>query len=107
MKFFKLVGKEPVGCSMAEWSLFMEEGSTVLKQEDVGAYRVSTVFLGIDHSFGRGKPLLFETMIFTSEKDPTEYQRRCATWNGAIAQHLEACKEAKRLNDLRNLGRLT
>lgn len=25
---------------------------------------ISTVFLGIDHSFGGGKPLLFETMVF-------------------------------------------
>lgn len=27
-------------------------------------YRVSTVFLGIDHNWGEGPPLLFETMVF-------------------------------------------
>jgi len=31
---------------------------------EVGEYLVSTVDLGIDHSFGIGKPLYYETMIF-------------------------------------------
>lgn len=30
-------------------------------------YTVSTVWMGIDHSFGYGPPVLFETMIFTPE----------------------------------------
>lgn len=30
---------------------------------------VSTVFLGVDHQFGGGRPLLFETMIFGGEFD--------------------------------------
>ncbi|MBQ3142324.1 MAG: hypothetical protein IJB82_02330 [Bacilli bacterium] len=30
----------------------------------VGDYEISTVDLGIDHSFGFGKPLYYETMIF-------------------------------------------
>jgi hypothetical protein len=28
---------------------------------------VSTVFLGLDHRYGEGSPLVFETMIFPSE----------------------------------------
>lgn len=28
---------------------------------------VSTVWLGIDHSFGSGPPLIFETMVFNSD----------------------------------------
>lgn len=30
---------------------------------------VSTVWLGIDHSFGSGPPLIFETMVFPSQGD--------------------------------------
>jgi len=33
----------------------------------VGPWRVSTVFLAIDHSFGRGRPILWETMVFGPE----------------------------------------
>lgn len=30
---------------------------------------VSTVFLGLNHNFGTGKPLIFETMVFRSKGD--------------------------------------
>ena len=30
---------------------------------------VSTVWLGMDHSFGDGPPLIFETMVFGGELD--------------------------------------
>jgi hypothetical protein len=33
-------------------------------QDRVGGVFVSTVFLPIDHSFGGGPPILFETMVF-------------------------------------------
>lgn len=38
--------------------------------------RVSTVFLGIDHSFGDGPPVLWETMIFGGPLD--QEQDRCS-----------------------------
>lgn len=31
--------------------------------------RVSTIYLGLDHSFGEGPPLIYETMIFGGEFD--------------------------------------
>jgi len=49
---------------------------------------VSTVFLGLDHSFGNGPPLLFETMIFGGEHD--QYQDRYETWEQAEAGHKKA-----------------
>lgn len=37
----------------------------VIAQEQVGPYWVSTVWLGLDHGFGRpGPPVIFETMVF-------------------------------------------
>lgn len=46
---------------------------------------VSTVFLGLDHSFEPGKVLLFETMIFNGPLDET--QCRYETREQALAGH--------------------
>lgn len=36
--------------------------------------RVSTVFLGLDHNFGGGKPILFETMVFENRTTQIDLQ---------------------------------
>ena len=33
---------------------------------------ISTVWLGLDHSFGRGPPLIFETMVFKDRENLRE-----------------------------------
>jgi hypothetical protein len=51
--------------------------------DEIGQLRVSTVFLGIDHNFGRtGPPLFFETMVFGNG-----YQERYCTWQEAKDGH--------------------
>lgn len=50
-----------------------------------GFVRVSTVFLGIDHGFGRGAPVLFETMTFGGPFDGD--QDRYHTRAEAVAGH--------------------
>lgn len=54
---------------------------------------VSTVFLGMDHSFGGGPPLLFETMIFGGNHD--RYHERYSTWAEAEAGHEKALRLAR------------
>lgn len=63
--------------------------------------RVSTVFLGLDHNFGRilsGNadlpPLLFETMSFWLHN--SEHQERCATWLEAEAMHRRVVRECRK-----------
>ena len=51
---------------------------------------VSTVFLGLDHSFGYSPPLLYETTIFGGEHD--EFQERYLTREEAKRGHKRACK---------------
>jgi hypothetical protein len=46
---------------------------------------VSTMFLGLDHRFGSGPPLLFETMVFGGPHD--EWQDRYSTKAEAEAGH--------------------
>lgn len=46
------------------WALWFESHERRLLRSIVGRSRVSTVFLGMDHRYDEGTPLLFETMIF-------------------------------------------
>lgn len=59
------------------------------KTELPGNIEVSTVFLGLDHSFYFLKknyvPILFETMVRGGEHD--QWQDRYATWDEAQAGH--------------------
>ncbi len=55
---------------------------------------ISTVFLGIDHNFFGGKPLLFETMIFGGPIDGE--MKRCSTWKEAIKMHESMCLKVSR-----------
>jgi hypothetical protein len=96
MKYYILEGKNPIPASSFQaLAMFFEncgEARSVALTE-IGDYRVSTVFLGIDHNFDEGEPLLFETMIFGGKFDREgEYQTRCSTWAQAEAQHAEAIK---------------
>jgi hypothetical protein len=45
------------------------ENFNVLRKDDVAGVVVSTIFLGIDHGFGDGLPVLWETMVFRREAD--------------------------------------
>jgi hypothetical protein len=76
-----------------EWGRFYEEVSNRRVAETKrGDVRVSTVFLGLDHSFGDGPPLIFETMIFGGEHD--EWIDRCSTYDEAEAMHERAVRLA-------------
>ena len=67
--------------------------NVTFKGEKVGQVKVSTVFLGIDHSFGDGEPLLFETMVFGGKLD--EEMDRCSTWEAAEKMHELMCEKVK------------
>jgi hypothetical protein len=86
---YVLDGKMPrkVG-SLEEWARWFETAERHVAKDEIGEARVSTVFLGIDHRWGDGPPLLFETMIFGGPH--TEYQTRASTWDEAEKQHAEA-----------------
>jgi hypothetical protein len=47
--------------------------------------QVSTVWLGLNHGWGAGPPLIFETMVFGGPLD--EYQERYATEEEASTGH--------------------
>jgi hypothetical protein len=66
---------------------------TVLEDDCV----VSTVFLGLDHQFGNGPPLLFETMVFGGADDQLCW--RYPNYDDAIAGHNKAVEQVRGLNN--------
>jgi len=91
--YYILKGVEPVRCNdLKEWADFRRgDGRRVALTEKQGV-KVSTVFLGLDHSFGGGEPVLFETMVFGGPYD--EEQKRYTTYGDALDGHREICKRA-------------
>jgi hypothetical protein len=67
-----------------EWMENNPERKAV-KQEHIGDVFISTVFLGLDHSFQSDKPVLWETMIFGGDHD--QYQERYTSYEDALLGH--------------------
>jgi hypothetical protein len=91
-RHYKLEGKTVVPChNVMEWGMAFTSQDRHVAATHVGILHVSTVFIGLDHSFGEGDPLLFETMIFGADGEWREsYMDRCSTWEQAEAMHKKA-----------------
>jgi len=94
-RFYILRDREPVAVDLLEWARWFDDlKNRVVQLDEIRpGVRVSTVFLGIDHAFGRGRPLLFETMVFGGVHD--EYQERYGTWDEAVSGHARAVAMAR------------
>lgn len=94
--YFILDGRKPVNVGdVLEWGKWFEthQGWLHVAKTDIGNCYVSTIFLGLDRSFGSGPPLLFETMVFDNSRTDREHElycRRCSTWEEAEEQHRRA-----------------
>jgi len=81
--------KVPIPCSsLIAWGRWMISANRCVARSEIGCLTVSTVFLGVDHNWFGGAPLLFETMIFDDIDDA--YQVRCSTWAEAEEMHARA-----------------
>lgn len=56
---------------------------------------VSTVFLGRDHQYGDGPPLVFESMVFGGSDDIDQECWRYSTWTEADQGHAAAIEWVK------------
>lgn len=82
-----LRGHKAIPVSLEEWGEWFGKADRKVEVTKVGDITVSTVFLGLDHSFSSdGPPLIFETMTFG---DDEERCRRYATWDEAVQGHKE------------------
>ena len=92
--YYKLQGKDIVKCKdINEWVKFMEIKKRILFVDVISDATISTVFLGLDHNFGGGIPVLFETMIFGGKSD--NYLERYSTWDDAEEGHKFILKQIK------------
>lgn len=92
-------------CSLEEFIKQMHEmrinDSKHVAKEFISNYWISTVWLGINHMWGEGPAILFETMILNKDtNDWLDYQVRYATWEQAVEGHkravqwvLDGCKD--------------
>ena len=86
----KLAVPEP---DLMKWAMWLETADRHVAKTQVGGIWVSTVFLGLDHSFGRGLPILFETMLFKGGDGDETW--RCETWEQAEKQHADAVAQVR------------
>jgi hypothetical protein len=85
----------PIG--MERWSSLFSEPRHVGEDFPVlngRKFHVSTVWLGLDHSFSRypSRPIIFETMIFPGGVFDELYQDRYSTLTEARAGHWRALR---------------
>ncbi len=70
---------------LMDWALAFEDSDRYIGDETIDGQRVSTVWLGLDHRFDDGPPLIFETMIFGGPHD--QYLERYSFEEAALAGH--------------------
>ena len=83
----------PIPVGAVTWEAWFETANRVVGYDKVHGNKISTVFLGIDHNFDGGIPILWETMIFGGEHDG--YCRRYSSKSDALEGHALAVLIAK------------
>jgi hypothetical protein len=81
---------------MMAWARTFEDNAyrTVEQTDLPNGVLVSTVWLGLDHQFGDGPPLIFETMVFGDRESGRDLaQERYSTLDEARAGHAAMVKE--------------
>lgn len=96
--YFKLDGKNVVPATEEEFiEQFKNSERRIIKQDKVGPMLVSTVFLGLDHGFGGGRSLFFETMVFDGVGILDDFQTRYETYDEAEIGHAKTLARARRI----------
>lgn len=96
--WYILDGHEPRPAGALEWARWREGNPDAWR---VGGDRledgtsVSTVFLGVDHGWSAGPPILFETMVFGRRDRWDGWCWRYPTWDEAAAGHAAVLKRLR------------
>lgn len=91
--------RQPVGVydpmAWAVWASHQSEFPVAVGRIETEDFFVSTVFLGVDHNYGRGPPTLFETMAFDRTGKPVATVRY-SSWSDAEAGHAAMVRRMKK-----------
>lgn len=86
---------------LLKWASWMEKADRHIGDTRLGPFRVSTVFLGMDHGWSSPVPILYETMVFSDQRSVEGHSdldmRRYATRSEAILGHKEIVKQVEEL----------
>lgn len=94
-ELYILEGNKTVECKdLLTWGQWLEKADRHVADVSFGDIRISTIFLGLDHQFGDGPPLLFETLVFGGPLD--QEMERFSTWEEAKKGHKEMVKRVKK-----------
>ena len=88
--------------SINEWTVLFEDPTYQrVAYYEGGGYKVSTVWLGLDHGWGSDSPIIFETLVLRGVDEP-EFMRRYSTEKDALDGHAEIISmlESAPLEDL-------
>lgn len=86
-RFYRLVDRVPVRCTLAEYAAAMQnDANRIVAQAAIGEFQISTVFTGIDQNWGGDQPILFEIAVF-GLPDDLRPQWRFSTWDEAMETH--------------------
>jgi len=93
-RHYILKGREVEVVDLDTWARSIE-GDRRVGYDEIDGKRVSTVFLGLNHQFGSGPPLLFETMVFPMGSSSDLYCDRYSTYDEAEAGHAKVVRGLK------------
>lgn len=84
----------------AQWQdAWVKTDERRLGKTQIGNFHISTVWLGMNHRYNEGPPLIFETMIFNENKNYQDIGcQRYSTKDEAFAGHLDAIKWVQKTN---------
>ena len=93
--YYVLEGKETKRASdVIEWGKMIDYANRQVARDRIAdGIEVSTVFLGLDHRYGDGPPVLFETLVFGGESDGE--MMRYSTWEEAEIGHKEMVERVR------------
>jgi hypothetical protein len=84
-----------------KWAARSFDETRRIAKTKVGDAEVSTVFLSVDHAFGSGQPVLFETMIFDGPHGDSQWRYHTkAEAEAGHAQIVAALQEGRDPNEL-------
>lgn len=69
-------GKPIAEPDLDKWGEWMQTPARIVAKDRIADSEVSTVFLGMDHAWGGGPPVLWETMVFGGRLN--QAQSRCS-----------------------------
>lgn len=76
-----------VRVGMMRWAEWFETHDRRLAVDFIKGHRISTVFLGLNHRYGPGAPLLYETMVFPLDSNADRACDRYCTRAEALEGH--------------------